>query len=399
VLFRTAVLVALLCAATSGDAQRGANGRGASVNGPLSTAVVRGVVTDHTWRAIPNATVQSFLLTSFDAGSPKFLQRSRSTRTDASGRYEMELPIRPTIIAVLSSPTETRMRSGGGGAGESQYGYPTLFYPNVTSASRATVLALVGGEQASAVDFHQTLLRAVEVSGRIEALPADAVAPEALLMFDSADPLNSTIPVTTTSIASDGRFSFPRVPPGEYVIKVVQFPTLSASIGTHIASQTASLTGMTTVGDRDWSSPIAPMSMEPCLWGESRVRVADDPVSLILGLRAGVRFRGRVEFDGTAPAPSPEDRARLEILLQTADGRELRAFQIAALDPDNQFVTASLPPGAYRFAAVFRLEQGQTSPWRHRSTLLNGQELADGVASLRESDVSGITLRLTDRPR
>lgn len=137
-------------------------------------AVVTGRVLDTAKRPIPAAVIDGFHVV--DDGWGRRLLRTRSTKTDADGRYEWQDPSPdPAIVAVRSVPTDSL---GGFGANAvnvesppnaALLGYPTTFYQHAFAASSATPIPLIRGQRIE-VDFEQMVVPFVTIAGRVDGL-------------------------------------------------------------------------------------------------------------------------------------------------------------------------------------------------------------------------------------
>jgi hypothetical protein len=329
----------------------------------------------------------------------RLLGPGRSTSTDRDGVYHLSglFPGR-FLIAVPSVPMDTTHALGGTGAVQATLGHPTMYFPGVISPTDATVLTLAAGEDRTDVNVKRPALTAVSVSGTIGGLvPGQRQLPMAELMLaDPGDPATE-LPVTSTTLAPDGRFRFPRVPPGRYEIRVVQFPPGN---GTMMQMSTGAS------GFGWFGSNLAPMLPDLTRYAEMAVVVAARDIdSLEVATRPGARIRGRLVFEGSGDKP---DSARLPdaaIVIETAD-RTLSAFQMARIETDGTFTTVGLPPGKYQVrplpAPLVGQRRQEISPawgteWAETSATMYGRPLLNDVIDLGTEDATGLTITMSDR--
>lgn len=80
------------------------------------------------------------------------------------------------------------------------------------------------------------------------------------------------------------------------------------------------------------------------------------------------------------------------------DGQDVPSVQVARIEADGRFVTASLPPGKYFLDLRFN---GPREPprWRDPVVIVDGRELRDGAINLGDVDVTRVTLRIIALPR
>jgi hypothetical protein len=328
----------------------------------------------------------------------RLLEPGRSASTDRDGVYHLSglFPSR-FLIAVPSVPMDATPAFGGTGAVQATLGHPTMYFPGVISPTDATALTLAAGEDRTDVNIRRPALTAVSVSGTIDALvPGQRLWPTAELMpADLSDPATD-LPVTSTSLAPDGRFRFPRVPPGRYVIRVVQFPP-----GNGTMMQTS--TGATGFG---WfGMNLAPMLPDPTRYAEMGVVVADRDIdNLQVATRPGARIRGRLVFEGSGQKPDSARLPSAAIVIERAD-RRLSAFQMARIETDGTFTTVGLPPGKYQlrpFPAPQLGQGSQKSPpawgeeWAETSETMHGRPVLNEVIDLGTEDAAGLTITMSD---
>jgi len=367
-------------------------------------AVVTGRVLDAAKRPIPGAVVDGFHVV--DDGWGRRLLRARSTKTDANGRYEWQDPSPdPAIVAVRSVPTDSL---GGFGANAvnvvsppnaALLGYPTTFYQHAFAASGATPIPLIRGQRIE-VDFEQTIIPLMAITGRVDGLAPTTSLPRARLLNDPPDPLAPNLPVTETAINLNGNFVFPRVPAGEYRVTIVQFPITPSTAGARVPMQFPGIDAQPFLTPMSLGSlAIAPMSSEPCLWSEAPIHVGDQGVNdVAIRMHPGGRIRGRVEFDPATAAPTAAELNRTAIVVLPVDGRDVPSVQLTRIEADGRFVTASLPPGKYYLD--LRINVPREPPhWRDPIVILDGRELPDGAIDLGDVHVARVTLRVIELPR
>jgi hypothetical protein len=409
-------------------------------------AVIAGSVTDEAGEPVVGARVHAYRR-GFAAGRIVFTP-SASATTDDRGIYrltnlgptEYQIAVVSKLIAVPTAAIDT-LRRGTGGAAEraalsrevgaagspgasagtpfamiasgqtltlppgtattmphgdgSLVVYPTTFYPAATTASHAAVVTLKAGEERLGVDIQWLPFRTVRVSGQVLAPVGYAGNLPVRLLPSAAD---GTDPETAATLTDpDGAFTFPAVPPGHYVLKLVRVPRPPVD-----APDTSAMTvrsgAIAVSSSARPSTPLVPPPIPPdaTLFAEAAIAVGDaDVTGVTLVLHPGPRVSGHVEFDGSRNRPDPVSLANVRVTLDPIDGSRLPeglGFVTGRIDAHGEFRTFGVPPGKY-FVRV-----GGLSDWFFKGAIYEGRDLADTPIDLMSEDVSGIVLTFTDRP-
>ena len=115
-----------------------------------------------------------------------------------------------------------------------------------------------------------------------------------------------------------GRFTFIGVPAGDYVLRAVVHPLPAATPVASAPTRAGSSIVTSTIVDFD--TPLS--SDQPDSWAIVPLSVGDaDLIEVNLTLRAGVRVRGRFDFDGSIETPAAEQLSQIRVFLDAADGR------------------------------------------------------------------------------
>jgi hypothetical protein len=246
------------------------------------------------------------------------------------------------------------------------YVYTSTFYPNAATSAEATIVRLEPGDERTGVDFD---LRPVPTHGVAGLATADG-APAANVMLQllrlSAAPsgrpaASADIEVATSLSAPDGRFVFPAVPAGQFLLRATRLmPTPSP-------------------GD-------APAQ----LWATMPLTVADDVSNVVVALRPGFAVSGQFVFDGSSPRPPADQIARAAVMFEALDqGETMRSVRAG---PDGRFGDVAIAAGNYLFQA-----SALPAPWILKSVTVGGKDVSDRVVDVT-GELSDVVLTLTDRP-
>ena len=234
------------------------------------------------------------------------------------------------------------------------------YAPSVTALDRATVVSLAAGGDRSGVDVHVKSAPLVTVTGIANGPDGPAagltirLAPSDIRMAQSADALTQMQAVTD----ADGRFTI-LATPGQY------------ELGTLLPAATLVASLPLTVGDAGASG---------------------------VALRATTKHvvGGRVEFEGTSARPAA---LQIRLSLDPADGRGSRpALNVAE---DGSVRSSAIGAGRYFVRILAGGRAGgpaQAAGWFLKSAMLNGKNVVDEPLEMKDGDLPGLVVTLTDQP-
>jgi protocatechuate 3,4-dioxygenase beta subunit len=267
--------------------------------------------------------------------------------------------------------------------------YQTTFHGGGTSASQATAITLVSGETRSGVDLRLKPVATARVSGTIAGPegPAASLGVRLVPAEDEEGTLNAGLETALAMTDGVGRFTFPGVPAGSYVLKAYR-----VSRPRPPSASSVSLVGgvPTNAGDGAPTDPVGPN-----LWARVPVTVGGDDVTDVrVTLRAGARISGRVEFEGSAPVPAPSRLQLLTVIVVPLDNRAASSAPALTprLDADGRFTTSGYPPGRYLINVA---DPGPE--WAIKSIQGSGLNLLDRPLELDADDITGVVVTFTDR--
>jgi hypothetical protein len=251
--------------------------------------------------------------------------------------------------------------------------YPTTFYPSAVSAAEAQPITVGPGEERQDVDLRLRPVAMVRLSGSVigPTGPEPHFAVHLIPAYAANQPLERTHEAAVTATDARGTFAFPAVAPGQYLLKAWRL-TQALVIAADALPQ------------------------DSTLWGEMPVDVGENPLAAVtVALHPGNTFSGRVEFDGTAPRPAPQQvQVLLSVCFEPSWAAALASRLATRVSASGKFVTQGVPPGRY----VLRLpNQFLSKGWYFESATLDGRDLTISPLVLDVGNVSGIVIRFSDR--
>lgn len=346
-------------------------------------------------------TVPSDVMESFFGGAPI---------TDAR-RFELSRELNSIGSSIAPSGSQFAMRSGGqtislppgtltpiaGATGTMVY--PVVYFPAAATPGQASAITIRSGEERAGIDLQVRPVRGVRVTGTVMG-PDGPVATTAVRLVpavsdDALEPLD----VAATITDSSGAFTFPAVPAGSYVLRVVRLPRPPVDVDQmHRVSVVPS--GAMTISGPPAAPPPGPppIPRDATLVAQMPLGVGDrDLTDLIVPLTAGPRMSGRIEFEGTIETPSTQSITGMRITLDPADGSSpsdgTLALTTGRPEENGEFRTYGVPPDRY-IVRVSPLPAG----WFLKSALYQNRDIADLPVELTSKDVSGVVITFTDRP-
>ena len=264
------------------------------------------------------------------------------------------------------------------------FAYPSLFYPAAPSAASAAIVSVASGQERTGIDLQVKPVPMVKVSGTVAGLSGSATSVPVRLIPQGSDDLGRTGDVGGTITNASGAFTFLGVPSGDYVIKIVQIPRPAAPSAPPMAISVGS--GMTVSGSFAPNTEVAPVPGEPTMWATVPVAVGDaDITGVNIVLRTGLRVSGRVEFEGAADKPTPEQLSRIPVFIEPVDGQMDRGVTPPGrIDAKGQFTvlrTARRP--------LLRPLRRPTG-WTLKGAFLGERDLSDVPLDLDSTDVADV---------
>ena len=268
--------------------------------------------------------------------------------------------------------------------------YRTRFHSSTSTLTHAQLVQVEPGARVQGIDI---VMEAPQVSHTVS---GQLVGPEQ----STAATTVSLVPSELEGLASDrgfsaatsvtdsrGRFVFVGVPAGRYVLKsIIGGRAWAPKLGS-----TAALLAATPVSAAVMRAPDR--SQDEILWAQTKVEVSDSSINgLSLRLQPGHRVSGRIVLpaDFTGPAPPGLTQALVQLYPVDPDNESSQATTLPAAN--GSFQTSAHLPGRYRLfvSLIDRV-------WRVAEIEVNGENVLDGWIDLTDSDVSNVTVRLTNK--
>ena len=278
--------------------------------------------------------------------------------------------------------------------------YPTTCAPGGPSQGKPAAIEISARGDVGAVDVRLQPVRAFRVSGHVDGERGTGTLLR--LVPSWAQDLGFAGDAATTSLESDGRFTFVNVPAGDYDL------VATTSVGQFQAGQTMGPGGLPVArppGFRMSSSGSQSLpsantlsfttinSSGAGLWGRSMVTVRDrDVTDAMLQLHRGVRLSGRLQFESSTGQVPPV----AVLAADPANGEAALGMPTFAVqNPENggEFSIDGLMAGSY----LLRLRASAVG-WAIKTVTAGGRDYLDAPFDASTGrDLEGVVVTMIDR--
>jgi hypothetical protein len=275
--------------------------------------------------------------------------------------------------------------------------YETVFYPSTPLISRATVIHLSSGEDRGNIDFQLHPVPTVRLSGSVTGPDGPAAFIGLNLTRADIDDAVMLGGFESATAATDGAgaFTFLGITPGQYRLRAIRTPVRPPS---RSSTTTVISAGSTTITSSSGPSIPSPVPAGHTLTVDVPVTVGDTDVAGVnVTLAPGVRFTGRLKFEGAATAPDADRIQRTSLTIDPLEGRSswpISTFTIlrGQFDAEGRLSTYEIPPGRYF------LRIGGFPGWTFKSALWKGQDVSVVPLDVTGTETPDITIVFTDTP-
>jgi hypothetical protein len=260
-------------------------------------------------------------------------------------------------------------------------------------------VTVASGQERTGIDLQVRPVPVVKVSGTVAGGSGSAANLPVRLLPQGSEDYGSAILMpgmangAGTLTDANGGFTFLGVPSGDYILKIVQIPRPTAPSAPPMTIAVGS--GMTISGSFNPNPDVPPIPDEPTMWATMPLAVGDaDMIGVNVVLRTGLRVSGRVEFDGAAEKPAPDQLSRVPVTFEPVDGQMDRlGSPPGRIDAKGQFTSYGLAGGRY----YVRVNSPPTG-WTFKGAFVGERDVSDVPLELEATDVGDVVLQFTDHP-
>lgn len=273
----------------------------------LRTGVISGRVIDETGEAVAGVRVWAMRQEYF-RGRRRLVPAGHDATTDDTGQYRV-LNVPPGEYVLMAMLRETWKV----GPERQTFGYAPTFFPGTARATDAARVKVAIGQEVPGVEFALVAQRAGTISGIATGPDGALTGASVSLSFELTGPRSSMfMSITSATVAADGSWRMPDIPPGEYRVSVTlpQRDRVPARASTVVQLLGGDVEGVTLAADYGGTltGQVVTETGEALPASASRMRVTAEPIApdtQPVGFAMGddnglVSSDGRFRFTGAA---------------------------------------------------------------------------------------------------
>jgi len=246
--------------------------------------------------------------------------------------------------------------------------FAPVYHPSAVAVSDASTVVVPSSQEVRGIDIDLRLAPTSKLDGMAYGPNGVPVSRAGVLLLEAAPTKLGIMQSGSTATDAEGRFSFPAVREGKYIVVAVRPPQSQPISGDPLGSSHGR--------------------------GFAEVSMLGLNQTVALTIAVGATVAGGVVFEGARQQTDGLDGLRLTL----TDSRSPR-IPALHLEPeiraDGTFSIVGVLPGTYRLGVKL---EGRLAAWRAKSAVREDQDILDGVLEVRSNeDISGLTITLTDR--
>jgi hypothetical protein len=320
----------------------------------IRAAAISGRVVDDNGEPVPYVDVQ-VLQAQFVGGARRLtvIRPIVACKTDDLGQYRV-FDLQGGTYYLAAIPSQASGADAGGGVG-----LAPSYYPGIADPGQAQAVHVEPGRDEPATDITLQSTRMARVSGSaLDLTGRPAVGGSVTALLTAA---GTGLDLGSTSVRPDGSFTFPSLPPGDYVFTLFTL----ASLGRF---------------QRDV--------------GRARLTVAGiDIATLTIQANFGGRFSGQIVFDGGTANRSVRGMTVSPVALDPADPAPGGATGDRQVRADGTFALTGL------FGQLLFRVEGLPAGWTLKAITVYGRDVTDLSTWFEgREQMTGVQVVLTDRP-
>jgi hypothetical protein len=312
---------------------------------------IAGRILDEDGTPFAGAIVEA-LVSRFEAGMDRLVSVA-VTETNDRGEFRL-FGLPPGQYYV--SAADPAFRNVNGPSGVLRYS-PT-YYPGVPFADQARAIAIGEGRDAPSVEFPLKIVRPARLSGQLAADDGKPLLNGAIILTPREGDGVPMVPPGDPELHPDGRFAFPHVVPGRYLIRA-----------------------------RGHTQPGG-----PALFAEFSVEVLGADVNgIMLSLKPGAIVDGTVKVEPTKGSKPPAMTV-LRVRAPFSDGNGFGDALTGSVQADGGFVLRGVMKGAHQLVV-----DGLPPPWVVKSVVYRGADIVDREIDIVEKQhLRDVRITITD---